>query len=390
MLAGQAVQHKGIHIIADPKGEEARVVRHGFCDRAQQQVGLHNTLRGQAVGKEENRRRALSVAQVGRFQQRLADIRAAGRLQAVNEANIVARLRGGNQLVRIIARAGAEGDDVKAVGWIEVLDHVAGCRLRLRHLLAVHAAGGVHNQYDILGDDGRGVYFNRRRYQQQEEAILPGLLVAQQVQPDLVRRHAVVQLEIAVGVDRPFFIAYDGAELRRPVHRDLVTGRVDGANGLVGRDLNPDALVFQRLVGVEIGGLRIDVANQAAFAGQYLTVLDGNPAFLVRRNREDVGLDRVHADVLQQGGIAQLADDFVVDSPRLAGAEDLGLNRRPINPHGQLADRCPGRQWEQVCAFHDPIIIVNEELLHARDGYLAGNGHIHALRFHPQPIRRRP
>jgi hypothetical protein len=91
-----------------------------------------------------------------------------------------------------------------------------------------------------------------------------------------------------------------------------------------------------------------------------VAVLNLDAALVAGRDGEDVGLDGAGANVFQQRWIAKLAHDGIVNGPRLRRFQDLGVDRLPIDPHGQLADHSPFRQREEVSALGEAIALVHE------------------------------
>ena len=71
----------------------------------------------------------------------------------------------------------------------------------------------------------------------------------------------------------------------------------------------------------------IDVVDQAVIDGERLGVGQRDAAGFAGRDREDVRLHRLRADVFEQRRVAVLAHDLVVDAARFAGVEDLRLDR---------------------------------------------------------------
>jgi len=264
-----------------------------------------------------------------------------------------------------------------------VLDHVARRLAGLDDLLAFHAARRIEDENHVLGH--HFARLDARRNEQDEEAVLACRLIAQQVQADLLRRDGVVQLEVvqrrAVGLE-----AGRGVEVVGPAEADAVAGRVEGADGLVGRQFDANTLLLRRRVAVDAGRLRVDVAEGAVVGRQQRRVLDLDQPFVARWDGEDVGLDGVLADVLQQGGVAQLAHDGVVDAAGLVLAQQLGLDGHAVYPHRQLADGRAGGQRKVVGSFQQPVVGVAEELLDVGRGHLVGDGHADALIGDLQPV----
>ena len=132
-----------------------------------------------------------------------------------------------------------KGDDIEAVGRIEMLDDVQRRLFGLRHLFPFHAARGIDDQNHIFGDDL--IHLHAGGDQEQEEAILARFAVAEQIQADIFRRDGVVQFKIFVGGDVGVFITGHGAEIPIAVDGHGMAGRVDGP------DLPVDAISTRML-----------------------------------------------------------------------------------------------------------------------------------------------
>ena len=290
---------------------------------------------------------------------------------------VIAGIISRHQFRLIEAHSGAEADQGEAILRVQMLDHV-GCRLLgLDHLLALHAAAGVQHQDDVAGDDLARL--DARRDQQQEETVLSGFLVGEQAEADILRRDGVVELEVIgcghVGV----LVAHDGAEVAWPVDGHAVAGRIEGADGLVGTQLDADGLFIERRLGVQAGRLGIDVMERAVLGRQQVAVRDLDLAFRAGRDGEDIGLDGVVAHILQQRRVAQLAHDGIVDGAGLVLGQDFGLDGHAVDPHGQLGDGRAGRQREEVRTLQHPVVGVAKDLLNVGRCDLIGDGHIDAL-----------
>ena len=138
---------------------------------------------------------------------------------------------------------------------------VTAFRYRL-HPVSTVLAGLVIHPRDAARDMSGGRLRDRgeqvaeeaaRRDEQQEEAIFARLTVAEQVQADVFRRDAVIQLKILVGGDALRLVAGRGAELAVAEDGNGVARRVKGADRLVGAHLDADALRIQRRVCIQVG-----------------------------------------------------------------------------------------------------------------------------------------
>ena len=169
VVAGEGVEQDGVDVVADAEGEEPHVLGRGICDVGEDAAGVDLAFGRQTVGQEEHHRRPLGLDHLQRFEQGQVDVGAAGRPPAARPSARRPRLCRRDQLAGVFAGAGAELDDVEAVLRVEVVQDVEERLLRLLDLLALHAAGGVEHDDDVLGDDLRLVV-DARRGQEQEVA----------------------------------------------------------------------------------------------------------------------------------------------------------------------------------------------------------------------------
>jgi hypothetical protein len=123
--------------------------------------------------------------------------------------------------------------------------------------------------------------------------------------------------------------------------------------------------------------------------GQDLGIFQLDAALAAGRDREDAGLDGVPAHVFQQGRVAPAPDDLLVDSAGLVGGEHLRLYGLPVHPHHEPADRRAGRQREDVGALGLPVVLVDEDLVHAGGGDLVVYGDGHPMIADSEPDRFR-
>ena len=77
MIAHQRVEQDGVHVVADAEGEQADVAARGGVHVVEDRAGVGLALGRQAVGQEQDGRRALGVRHVERGRQRAVDVGAA-------------------------------------------------------------------------------------------------------------------------------------------------------------------------------------------------------------------------------------------------------------------------------------------------------------------------
>ena len=119
--------------------------------------------------------------------------------------------------------------------------------------------------------------------------------------------------------------------------------------------------------------------EEAIVRGQDLAVFNLDAPLVAGRDGENVGLDGPCAHILQQGRVAQLAHNLVVDGAGLVGVQDFGLDGLAVDPHGELGYRRAFRQREEIGAFHHPVVVVDEELVDVGGGHLVLDGDVYAL-----------
>ena len=106
-----------------------------------------------------------------------------------------------------------------------------------------------------------------------------------------------------------------------------------------------DAHLFDRALADGADG--IDVVDQAVIDFQHLGIGNLDAPLIAGGDGEDIGLDDIVPDVFQQGGVAVLAYDLVIDAAGFLGPQDLGVDGLAIDPHRQLIDSSTVRQRER-------------------------------------------
>ncbi len=92
------------------------------------------------------------------------------------------------------------------------------------YLLPLHAARGVEDQDHVLGHHLGIIDLYVRRHQQHKKAVLSALLVAEQVDTQILLGYGVVQGKILVRGHVPIFPPHAGAVLAIAVDDDRVAG----------------------------------------------------------------------------------------------------------------------------------------------------------------------
>ena len=77
MIADQRVEQEGVHVVADAEGEQADVAAGGGVDVIDDRLRIGFAFGGQAVGQEQDGRRALTIRHAERGRQRAVDVGAA-------------------------------------------------------------------------------------------------------------------------------------------------------------------------------------------------------------------------------------------------------------------------------------------------------------------------
>ena len=157
------------------------------------------------------------------------------------------------------------------------------------HLFTFHRAGSIEHQRHIFFDNLLGVYIGG--YQQSEEAIFSAFFEAEQINPHIISRNAVEDAEIGGRQYIEILPANQGVETTIAVNADRVTGRVDGFDGLTGRDINGNGNILKRAMREALCTKRVDILNQTIINGQDLAVLDFDAARIAGVNGKDAGLE---------------------------------------------------------------------------------------------------
>lgn len=196
MVAHQRIEQEGIHVVADPEGEQADVARRACRHVLDDRLCFSLAFRRQPVRHEQHGRLPFAVRHVERCRQRAVDARPAFGVHSVNPVNRFLRGAGRCKVAAERAPARAEQDHVETVAFVQVVEDVSGGFARLVPFVAVHAAGLIQHHNQVTRHNRVGAGDQRRLHQQREEAILVGAFaVSQQVDVDRVAGDAVVQAE---------------------------------------------------------------------------------------------------------------------------------------------------------------------------------------------------
>jgi len=283
------------------------------------------------------------------------------------------------ELAKQRLRLGREAHQLEAVGGAQVLQAETQRLARLVQLVPIgHRARRIEHEHHILGNGRAGLHGAGRRGQQEEVAAGPiaSVAVRQQVEADIMRiLRGEEQLEVRVGAG----IAGLETDHRvlRAVARDLdgVTRRVQRRDRPAARQIHLDRDCLDRGGRELLRVQRIGVRHEAIVAAQQLRVLELNPLLAQRLNWEDADLEQALPGVLQQGRIARLAHDVLVDLPRLVRVEQFRLDLLAVDVHREPVDLRAARNREQVGALERLVVRVVESLVHLRNRNLVGDLH---------------
>ena len=155
-------------------------------------------------------------------------------------------------------------------------------------------------------------------------------------------------------------------------------GAVDVGDAVLRLDRRCDGEVFQRGGRLAVGLQRVDVLDDAVLVGGDALEAQGDLLIAVGRDREDLELGQVVAEVLEQAGVLGAADDVGVDLAGLGGLDDLALDFLAVHPHGEVVEAGALGQGEDVGGFEGPVGVVAEGLFDVGDGDLVldGDGHL--------------
>ncbi len=161
-----------------------------------------------------------------------------------------------------------------------------------------------------------------------------------------------------------------------PIPHDVdgMAGGVDGLDRIPAFDLDAHADLFERQRGELLRVQRVAVVHQSGFGRQDLGVLQFDAAFSPGIDREDRRLHRAAVHILQQGRIAEGADDVLIRLTCLFTRQDLAFDRLAVDPQRELGDGRTGGQGKDVRALDGEVVVVAEHLVDVRRGYLILDG----------------
>src|SRR5439155_384451 len=153
----------------------------------------------------------------------------------------------------------------------------------------------------------------------------------------------------------------------------VMAWRINGIKRALRLDLDLEAYVWNRLGGKLLRVQRIAVTDQARIRLEQLAVGERHTLLRARFDREDADLENVLAGVFEQRRVARLAHNILVNAPRLVRAHQFGLDRPPVDLHGELLDLRPFRHGEQEGPFDSLVIRIEKVLLDRRGRQLVVN-----------------
>ena len=384
----ELVEHRGVHVVADAEGEDARAGR-VFIDDVFDDLRRVALVDGRlAIGEEDDVERPPGVfaAQVeGRVQGRLDGGAAAG-------AEVIDPLRG---LLKLIRRRVAQGilvgphgrgetDDAEAIFVAELIQTELQRLLRLRHLEVGHTPRSVEHQHEIARD----AVFHRlelRRDEQHEVAVFAAdRTVEHGRQADVPFADAVEELEILIERGLVLFELDDGFLLAVALDVDGVRRAVDRLHRILRSDGHRHRELLEGAGALAIGLQRVNVLDDAA-----VLLADGGEAdlhFLIalRRDRENFQSHHAVAEIFEQAGVLRPLDDARVNRAGLLRVEEFAGRFFAVDPHREFVHARPFGDREQVRRFEVAVGVVAERLFDGRDRHLVFDLHIHDVVDHRQ------
>ncbi len=318
---GERIEQDRVDVVAHAEGEELRALGCGALGHFEDAVGLLDADRGQPIGQEDDRPRALAVEELHAPLERATDVGVAASGQLAHVVDAGARVRGRPQDVVEGADVAGEVDHRETVVGTEVVEHELGSADGLGHLVAFHRARAVEDEHDVTRDGL--VQFDDGCEEEVEVAVVATLPVRQQASVD--EALATGEVEPEVGVRRP-------AVGRLPAEAEL-------------------ALALALLVELEARGHRrahlpghVDIdfdlgagrARRHARPGHFHQRLlalcqqrrghgEADLPLLAGRDREGTHFVHVALERTQQGRVDEPAHDVLVDARGVIGVEQHPL-----------------------------------------------------------------
>ncbi len=339
---GDAVEERSVDVGADAEGEDAAVV--GVAGGDHLADGGFGGLAdgGQAVGEEkDDGEHSLGGRLAEGFDEGVVNVGSAPGFDHVEVdpggGGVLAVLDDGAG--RVGGDVGRVVDDVEGLAVVESLDDLQRGGLGLIHLLAGHAAGAVEDDGDfaenralrIVDADGEagdqqevtpadfGIGIGKERsadagliFEEDGEAEWPGAVAFELIS------EGEIELLLALAD-----------------HGDFVAGGVDRRDR---RGCIDDHADRPRAGGGQGFAAGQEVVDAAALAGEDLVVGEADALTAVGLDGEDAGADEAVAGELEEGGIADLVDDGLVDAAGLIAGEDFGGGFRGSAFEHEVAD----------------------------------------------------
>ena len=161
-------------------------------------IGVGDTLGGQTIGQEDDDLGTLAVGHGQSLRQGQVYVRPPYGTQIIDEPARLIACRSGFGFPRVSPDTRAESHDVEPVLRVQMVEDELQSIFGLIYLLPLHASGSVQHEDHILGHHIPFVHLDLRRHQQQEEAILSALPVAEHTHAEILIGDGVVEFKIPV------------------------------------------------------------------------------------------------------------------------------------------------------------------------------------------------
>ena len=116
----------------------------------------------------------------------------------------------------------------------------------------------------------------------------------------------------------------------------FVAGRIDGFERALGVQGHGDVEIFERCGGKFFGAQWQGVADEAVVGFEQLCVGDFDALGAVGFDGIDAHFEDVLRGVFEQGGVAHLAHDVLVDATRFVGIQQFGFDGVAVDLHGEF------------------------------------------------------
>ncbi len=227
------------------------------------------------------------------------------------------------------------------------------------------------------------------RGEQEKIAVIVAGAIGEQIERDILFLRREEELEIGIGPDVLRLVTDDGVVWIGPLDFDVVGGRIDGGQRMVGLDIDLHADIVNQRGGKLLGVERVDVTDQARVGLEHFSV--GDLHLLA-----SASLDRINPDakdapvcVFEQRGIALAPDDILVNGAGLVGGKQLGLRLLPVDLHRELVDLRVLRDGKEIGTLELLRIRIVEFLIDARRGDLAIDLHVDVVIAHLERRKRK-